>query len=29
MEICKHQIEIEMRHVPAISTYGYVGGWQI
>jgi len=26
MEICKQQIEIEMRHLPAISIYGYVGG---
>jgi len=26
MEICKQQSEIEMRHLPAISIYGYVGG---
>jgi len=26
MEICKQQSEIEKRHIPAISIYGYVGG---
>jgi len=26
MEICKQQSEIEMRHLPAILIYGYVGG---
>jgi len=25
MEICKQQSEIEMRHLPVISIYGYVG----
>jgi len=29
MEICKQQSEIEMRHLPVISIYGYVGGRQI
>jgi len=29
MEIFKQQGEIEMRHLPAISIYGYVGGRQI
>jgi len=29
MEICKQQSEIEMRHLSAISSYGYVGGKQI
>jgi len=29
MEICKQQREIEMRNLPAISIYGYVGGRQI
>jgi len=29
MEICKQQSEIEVRHLPAISKYGYVGGRQI
>jgi len=26
MEICKQQSDIEMRHLPAISIYGCVGG---
>jgi len=26
MEICKQQSEIDMRPLPAISIYGYVGG---
>jgi len=26
MEKCKQPSEIEMRHLPAISIYGYVGG---
>jgi len=26
MEICKPQSEIEVRRLPAISIYGYVGG---
>jgi len=26
MKICKQQSEIEMRHLPAITIYGYVGG---
>jgi len=26
MEICKQRSGIEMRHQPAISIYGYVGG---
>jgi len=26
MEICKQQSEIEMRHLPTISVYGYVDG---
>jgi len=26
MEICKRQGEIVMRHPPATSIYGYVGG---
>jgi len=29
MEICKQQSEIEMRHLPVISIYGYVGGRHI
>jgi len=29
MEICKQQSETEMRHLPLISIYGYVGGRQI
>jgi len=29
VEICKKQSEIVMRHLPAISIYGYVGGIQI
>jgi len=29
MEICKHQSEIEMRHLPVIWIYGYVGGRQV
>jgi len=29
MEICKQQSELEMRHFPVISIYGYVGGRQI
>jgi len=29
MEICKQLSEIEMRQLPAISVYGYVGGRQI
>jgi len=29
MEICKHQNNTEMRHLPLISIYGYVGGRQI
>jgi len=29
METCKQQTEIEMRHLPVISMYGYVGGRQI
>jgi len=29
MAICKQQSQIEMRHLPAISIYGYVGGKQI
>jgi len=28
MEICKQQIEIEMRHLPAISKYGYEGDFR-
>jgi len=29
MEMCKKTRESEMRHLPAISIYGYVGGRQI
>jgi len=29
MEICEQQSEIEMRHLPAVSMYGYVSGRQI
>jgi len=29
MEICKQQSKIEMRHLPEIPIYGYVGGRQI
>jgi len=29
METYKQQSEIVMRHLPAISIYGYVGGRQI
>jgi len=29
MKICKQQSEPEMRHLPVISIYGYVGGRQI
>jgi len=29
MKICNQQIEIVMRHPPAISIYGYVGGRQM
>jgi len=29
MEICKQQSEIDMRHLPVISIYGYVDGRQI
>jgi len=29
MEIWKQQSEFEMRHLPLISIYGYVGGRQI
>jgi len=29
MKICKQQIEIEMRHLTAITIHGYVGGRQI
>jgi len=29
MEICKQQSEIEMRHLPVILIYGYVGGREI
>jgi len=29
MEICEQQSEIEVRHLPAISIYGYVGGRKI
>jgi len=28
MEICKQQSEFELRNLPAISIYGYVGGGQ-
>jgi len=29
MEISNQQSEIEMRHLPVMSIYGYVGGRQI
>jgi len=29
IEICKQQSETEMRHLPLITIYNYVGGRQI